>query len=312
MKSVQGNIKGHASALITILIWGTTFISTKLLLTNFKPIEILFYRFCIGLLILLIVHPRFLRNTTKKQEITFAAAGLCGITLYYLLENIALNYTWSSNVGIIVSVAPFLTVLLNWVFEREKPKFNFFIGFIISIAGIILISYNGSVLLHLNPIGDILAFLAAIVWAFYSILSKKISQFKYNAIQVTKRTFFYGILFMTPMLLVFHFNLGITRFAHPVNIFNILFLGLGASALCFVTWNLAVRFLGAVKTSIYIYIVPVVTVITSAIVLHEKITWMTVGGVILTLGGLFLSETKSIFQRGKKNGRTRYEMCDDN
>lgn len=289
----NNNINGHVSAFITILIWGTTFISTKILLAEFKPIEILFYRFCIGLLVLLAVYPRRLKGTTKKQELTFAAAGLCGITMYYLLENIALTYTAVSNVGVIVSIAPFFTAILaSWFLDGEKPKANFFIGFFAAIIGIFLISFNGSAVLKLNPVGDLLTLLAAIVWAVYSILSRKISQFGYNTIQTTRKIFCYGLTFMLPMLFLFNFEWGLERFTPPVNIFNILFLGLGASALCFVTWNFAVKILGAVQTSIYIYMVPVVTVITSVIVLKERITWMSAAGTVLTLAGLLLSEKK--------------------
>lgn len=285
--------KGHVSAFITILIWGTTFISTKVLLTDFKPIEILFYRFGIGLIVLLIAYPHKLKGTTKKQELLFAAAGLCGVTLYYLLENVALTYTTASNVGVIISIAPFFTAILaNWFLDGEKPKENFFIGFFAAIIGIFLISFNGSAVLKLNPVGDLLALSAAIVWAAYSILSRKISQFGYNTVQTTRRIFCYGMLFMIPVLLLFRFEWGIERFIQPVNLFNILFLGLGASALCFVTWNLAVKILGAVKTSIYIYMVPVITVVTSVIVLRERVTWMSALGTILTLAGLFISEKK--------------------
>ena len=78
------------------------------------------------------------------------------------------------------------------------------------------------------------------------------------------------------------------------------YLGLGASALCFVTWNLAVRVLGAVKTAAYIYILPVITLITSALVLHEHITVMTVIGTVLALAGLVLSESKNLFRRKNK------------
>ena len=87
-----------------------------------------------------------------------------------------------------------------------------------------------------------------------------------------------------------HFKFGFERFAEPTNLFNILFLGLAASALCFATWNFAVKLLGAVTTSVYIYIVPVVTVITSVIVLHEKITLIETFGIVLTLLGLVISE----------------------
>jgi drug/metabolite transporter (DMT)-like permease len=97
---------------------------------------------------------------------------------------------------------------------------------------------------------------------------------------------------MLPMLFLFGFELGLERFTQPANIFNILFLGLGASALCFVTWNFAVKILGAVRTSVYIFIVPVITVVTSVIVLKEKVTWMSALGTVLTLTGLFISEKK--------------------
>ena len=78
-------------------------------------------------------------------------------------------------------------------------------------------------------------------------------------------------------------------------------MGLGASALCFVTWNYAVTILEAVKTSVYIYMVPVITVLTSVIVLHEQITFMAGVGTILTMAGLFISESKCFILRGKTN-----------
>lgn len=284
---------GHLSALLTIIIWGTTFISTKILLTDFQPVEILFFRFVMGLLVLLLVYPHGLTGTTRSQEITFAAAGLCGICMYYLLENIALTYTMASNVGVIISVAPFFTAILTHLFLKgeEKLRPNFFIGFIVAMVGIFLISFNGSKL-ELNPAGDFLALLAALVWACYSLLTKKISGYGYHTILTTRRVFFYGILFMIPALFLFDFQLELTRFADPVYLFNVIYLGLGASALCFVTWNFAVKVLGAVKTSIYIYLVPVITVGTSVLILHENITVLASMGTVLTLAGLFLSESK--------------------
>ena len=75
---------GHAAAFLTIVIWGTTFISTKVLLRTFSPIEILFIRFVIGYIALWCVYPKHLRSGGRAQELVFAAAGLCGITLYYL------------------------------------------------------------------------------------------------------------------------------------------------------------------------------------------------------------------------------------
>lgn len=297
---------GHLAALVTILIWGTTFISTKVLLADFEPIEILFFRFLMGFLALIIAYPRRMRGTTKQQETIFAAAGLCGVCLYYLLENIALTYTMASNVGVIISIAPFFTGLLTHLFLKgeEKLRTNFFVGFVAAMVGICLISFNGTKM-QLNPLGDLLALAAAVVWACYSVLTRKISTFGYHTIQTTRRVFAYGILFMIPALFLFDCRLGAERFANPVYLGNILFLGLGASALCFVTWNTAVKILGAVKTSIYIYLVPVITIATSALILHENITIISGAGTILALFGLFLSEYRGKAQ--KKNTQEEFK-----
>ena len=282
---------GHLAALLTILIWGTTFISTKILLTDFQPVEILFFRFIMGYLVLLTAYPHHIKRLGGKQEITFAAAGFCGVCLYYLLENVSLTYTMASNVGVIMSVAPFITAILAHLFMKseERLQINFLIGFIVAMTGIILISFNGSQL-KLNPVGDILAFAAAFVWACYSILTKRIGSFGLPVILTTRRTFFYGILFMIPTLFLFDFQLDMPRFTDMKNLLNILYLGIGASALCFVTWNYAVKILGAVKTSIYIYMVPAITVITSMLVLKETVTFLSITGTILAVVGLFLSE----------------------
>lgn len=254
----------------------------------------------LGLLALLAADPRPLKGTTAKQELTFAAAGLCGVCLYYLLENVALTYTMASNVGVIISVAPCFTALLSRLFLRQEEKLGvrFFAGFGVAMAGIVLISLNGSAL-QLNPVGDLLALLAAFLWACYSILTKKIAGFGFRTILTTRRVFCYGILFMVPALFLFGFRLDLGRFANPAYLLNILFLGLGASALCFVTWNAAVKLLGAVKTSVYIYLVPVITVAASVLILQEPFTWMTAAGTALTLAGLLLSESKPKKERAK-------------
>lgn len=281
---------GHAAAIVTILIWGTTFIFTKLLLKEFEPVEILLFRFVIGFVLLIAVHPHRLKGTSKRQEAVFAGAGLCGICLYYLLENIALTYTLASNVGVIISAAPFFTAILSRIFEKkERLSLSFFAGFALAMAGIFLLSFEGSKV-QVSPVGDLLALAAAFVWACYSVLTRKISGFGYPTILTTRRVFAYGIAFMLPTLFFFDFRLGLERFADLENLCNILFLGAGASALCFVTWNYAVRVLGAVKTSVYIYMVPVITVVSSMLVLGEKLTLAGGAGIVLTLAGLAVSE----------------------
>lgn len=291
---------GHMSAFLTIMIWGTTFISTKILLKDFQPVEILFIRFIIGIVALLIVCPRRLHITDRRQEAFFALAGLTGICLYYLLENIALTYTMASNVGVIISIAPFFTAILSHLFVKseEKMHVSFMVGFVVAMIGVALISFSGREF-ALNPMGDLLAVLAALVWACYSILTRKISSFGYPVILTTRRTFFYGILWMLPALCIFDLKINLTRFIDIKTIFNILYLGFGASALCFVTWNFAVKVLGAVKTSVYIYMVPVITIVTSVLILKEPLTWMSVVGTVLAVTGLFLSEYSGKVKKGR-------------
>ena len=283
---------GHFYAIMTIFIWGTTFVSTKLLLIDFSPLEILFLRFTLGLAALYAINTHKLILKEAKHLFYIIAAGLCGITLYFLLENIALTYTTAANVGIIVTVAPILTALFSQIiFKEDKLTTTFFIGFILAISGVFIISFK-DVSVTINPTGDILAFLASCVWAVYSILCKKIASFGYNTIQTTRDSFLYGIILMIPAIYISPISFTADKILDPVNAFNLLYLGLGASAMCFVTWNIAVKILGPLKTSAYIYAVPVVTITTSYIFLSEKITFTTVSGTVLILLGLLLSENK--------------------
>lgn len=285
-------LPGHLAALFTIVMWGTTFISTKVLLVDFRPVEILFLRFVLGFAALWLVYPHRFKVTEKGQSLYFVAAGICGVTLYFLMENIALSFTLASNVGVIVSVSPFFTALFTHLFVKggDKLRLNFFVGFLSAMVGIFLISFNGSTNFQLNPAGDLMALAAAILWAAYSVLTKKISSFGYPVIPMTRRIFAYGLVFMLPVLIPLGFHPNMQAFTNPVNLFNILFLGLGASALCFVTWNMALAILGAVKTAIYLYMVPIVTVVTSILVLHEKITGMAAAGIAFTVAGLAISQ----------------------
>lgn len=156
---------GHILALLTAIIWGTTFIATKVLLRSFAPLEILFLRFLIGFVALILMYPKPLKYHSLKEEATYLSAGLCGVTLYFLCENIALTYTQASNVGVIVAIAPLFTAILSHFFlKEEKITGTFLLGLLTALLGIALISFNGAKL-SLNPKGDLLAIGAAIVWA---------------------------------------------------------------------------------------------------------------------------------------------------
>ncbi len=284
---------GHLGALLTISIWATTFASTKVLLEDFTPVEIMFYRFAVGYIALLVIRPRFIKYRSIGEEVLFMAAGICGVSIFYLFQNTALTYTFASNSAVLMSVSPLFTALItHYLLKTETLRPSFFAGFAVSMTGIALIGFNGNFVLELNPLGDILSVLCAFVWAVYSLIIRKISDQNYDNILVTKKVFFYGLIFMLPLLPLFGFETGLERFASMPNLLNMLFLGLAASAVCYMTWNYALKVLGAVKTSVYIYVIPVMTIVISATVLQEKITLVAAAGAILILSGLYLSERK--------------------
>ena len=291
-------VKGHLSASLTVMIWALTFISTKVLLKDFLPIEILFIRFLIGFLVLTVVSRRRLSFNGWSKEKYSMIAGLFGVFLYYYLENVALTYTLAMNVGIIGSVSPFMTALISrFVLKQGTIPKIFVLGFICSMIGISLISLSGT--LNVDPIGDGLALIATVCWASYSLIVKKISTFGEGTIAATQRIFFYGLLFMLPVLFLSIDSFDVSRFAQLGNLSKLLFLGAGASALCFVTWNFSVKTLGAVRATVYIYTIPMLTTIASVTILGETITIKTVFGILLTLTGLILSELPNLLRQRK-------------
>ncbi|MBR5329363.1 MAG: DMT family transporter [Firmicutes bacterium] len=285
--------KGHIAAIFTVAIWSTTYISTKILLTSFDPVEIMVYRFIIGFIALLLIAGKPMQLQKKSHELLFVFAGICGVALYFTLQNVALTYTYASNTGVVISTAPFFTAILTHLLlkNEERLHVSFFVGFLVAMAGIILITFNGAKM-ELNPLGDLLTVLAAITWGFYSVFTKIINNLGYNNIKAIRKIFGYGLIFMIPIVLLMDIEFSPQKLIMPENIFHIVYLGMGASALCFITWNYAIKVLGTVKTSVYIYLEPVITVVTSAWILHEIITPLAILGTILTMAGLVLSEIK--------------------
>lgn len=284
---------GHLLALFVTVVWGSAFVSTKVLLRAFHPIEIIIFRFLIAWFVLFLCSPRPLPPKSWKSELPFIGAGLTGLTLYFLLENFALAYTFASNVGIIIAAAPMFTALLLWLCRRApRPRGTFFAGFVIAMMGITLISLAGGEDFGLSPLGDLLTLGAAFSWGAYGVLVEMIQPQGYTDLQATRKIFFWGLVFTVPLVFIQHLDLSPGRLAAPEMLFNILYLGLGSSALCFVFWNKATACIGCVATNVYIYLTPVITVIASALILGEPIRPSSLGAIALILLGLWLSQKK--------------------
>jgi drug/metabolite transporter (DMT)-like permease len=289
-------------ALITVVIWATTFISSKILLNTFTPLEVMFYRFVIAYFLLLIIHPKFHKIECLKEEAMFLLAGVAGGSLYFLTENTAVKISQVSNVSLIIATAPILTAFLAHFFTKgEKLSKNLFLGFIVAILGVFLVIFNGNFMLKLNPVGDILALGAAISWSVYSITTKRFGS-KYNHLYLTRKIFFYALLTMIPFLFTSEFNFDVDKLLTFKSLSNLLFLGIVASSLCYVVWNFTVDKLGVVKTNNYIYLIPAITLIFSVLILKEKITLYSSLGAILIFLGVYISEHGlkiTVFQRNQ-------------
>lgn len=297
-------LSGILFAAFSVFLWGTTFVSTKVLLDDFSAAEILVFRFLVAYAGLWAIHPHRLRVRERIDELWFALAGLSGITVYQLLENLAIQHTNASNVSILVAICPIFTALSCQIFLGQKSiTWRFLAGFALAIFGIALVSLNGIATFRFHPAGDILALGAAFVWGFFGLFTTLFGKRGYPPLAATRRIFFYALVFMIPLVAYgilrapggsgFAIDLdrarNAARFSSPTNWGHGLFLGLLASGACFVSWNRACEILGAVKANIALYLVPVVTLVFANLVLDERLTPVGFAGALCTLAGVILS-----------------------
>lgn len=282
---------GHFLALFTIIIWGSTFIASKYLLSWFSPEQIMLMRFVLAYVILFILNHNF-KKPKLKEELGFLFLGLTGCTLYFLTENMALVYTQTSNVSIIVAAAPILTAVIAHFFTKDERLTRYIImGAAIAFAGVILVVYNGTIILKLNPMGDILSFLAALCWAVYTVALKKYIN-KYDSVYLARKCSFYGFITALPIV-IFRGGINLAPiFSDYKILLCILFLGIIASGICYVTWNKAIDYIGVISTNNYIYINPFVTMVTAYFILSEHITIMGLIGAVLIICGVAVAGYK--------------------
>lgn len=281
----------HVGAALAVLAWGISFISTKLLLENgFHPIEIYIYRFTLAYIAMLAISHKRFKSNSWKDEGFFVVLGMVGGSIYFISENVALEYTYVSNVSLITSLSPLLTVLIaGFLYKSDRPGKEIWTGSALAFIGVGLVIFNSSFSLTIKPLGDILSLLAAVCWAVYSIIIKKLNAL-YNAFFITRKVFFYGVITALPALLVEPEITSPLELLHTVPLINILFLGLGCSLFAYLMWSLSVGKIGAIKASNYMYFQPVVTLIFSFLILHEKITVIGYIGCALILLGVWLAD----------------------
>lgn len=280
----------HLITALVVIIWGTTFVSTKVLIQHgLGPIEIMFYRFVLAYFCLLMVSHKRLWADNWKDEFMLMLSGLTGGTFYFIAENTALGITQASNVALLVCTTPIFTALLvHWIF-KEPLRRNMIIGSIIALIGVGLVVFSGSVLLQINPLGDFLSIMAALMWAVYCLILKPLGK-KYPTAFITRKVFLYSVISLLVYFLFDPLQVKIEVLFHPIVTLNLLFLGIVASMLCFIAWNAAVKVLGPSRTANYIYVQPFSTLVLSSIILSEVITLTSMIGAVCIIGGVYLAE----------------------
>jgi drug/metabolite transporter (DMT)-like permease len=252
-------------------------------------VEIMLVRFITAYLFLWLLYPRWQRVASWREELLFAALGVASGSLYFILENTALVYTTATNVSLICALIPLLTALfVHLALHDSKLGKWYCIGSAVSVTGAVLVILNGHFSLKIYPFGDFLAFLSIVSWAFYGVLVRLLKG-NYNSLFVTRKIFFYSIVTLLPYFLLHPFNPPLATLVKPVVAFNLAFLGIVASSLCYFLWTLCLRQLGVDKTNNYIYFNPLVTIITASIVLSEQITVYVVCGALLIVSGLLIA-----------------------
>ena len=284
----------HLVAFLVVVVWGTTFVFTKLLLiAGLTAAQIFVLRFIVAYMLLLVY------ALTRKQfrwfasswqdEVLMLALGITGGSLYFLTENSAMIYTTTTNTSLIVCLCPLFAALLAALFYRSQRLHGIqIVGSVVAAIGVIVVVLNGHFVLHLSPLGDSLAFVACLCWAFYSLIMIPAGQ-RYDTLFITRKVFFYGLVSMIPYFLFVEPDLpSLSVVLRPDVLANLLFLGCVASMLCYLAWNWVIKKLGAVIATNYVYFNPVTTVIFAWLILSERITIYFLIGTLLILTGMYL------------------------
>ena len=281
-------------ALFVVLMWGTTFVSSKVLLNSgLLPADIFFVRFVMAYCCMLCISHKRLFANSVADELTLVGLGLMGGSVYFLVENMALLHSTASNVSILVSTTPLVTAMLLAIFYKsERLSMRQIFGSILAFVGVVLVVLNGQFILHLNPLGDALALGASFTWGFYSLFMRRIMG-RYSADFITRKVFFYGLVTILPYF----------AFVNPLNIdlltsgnmtiwSNLIFLGIIASTGGYLLWNWVMRKLGAVKSTNFIYLQSLVCMAAGHVILGERITLMAIAGAVILIVGMILAVRK--------------------
>ncbi len=288
------SLRYHIGAILAASAWGAAFISTKVLLQHgLSAVEIYVLRFVIAYVFTLCICPTPMWSRSIKDELLFVLCGVCGGSVYFIAENTACVYTMVTNVSLIVTLSPLITTLIVAVAYKDVhlPR-GFVLGSLIAFLGVACVIFNSSFVVKVKPFGDLLALLAAVSFSIYTLVLKPLNAV-YNSWFITRKTFAYGVITALPFMALEPEHSSWRVLLNHEVIINLVLLSVIASVLAYVLWAQTVKRMGEVKAGNYLYLSPLVTLVMSALLLHEHISIVGYTGCALIMAGVILSEKMS-------------------
>lgn len=298
IQASQKNIyTGIWLAILATIIWSGNFIVAKAVHKEIPPISLNFYRWLVAALIIFpLAYKRFRAEwsiVSKSWNYLFWIS-LTGISLFNTFVYIGAHYTSAINLALIgTTSSPIMSIIFARIFLKEKIGWMKLAGLILCVTGVLFLLSKGDFhnLLHLKfSEGDLWVLLAAFCFAIYNTMVKK----KPAAISPINFLF---VIFSFGTLMVFPFFVWETNHSPAVEwkgslVLSILYLGLGASVICFLIWNAAIGKLGAGRTALFGNLIPIFSSIEAALLLHEDFTWIHVVSMIIVFTGIILANSQ--------------------
>jgi drug/metabolite transporter (DMT)-like permease len=275
---------------LTVVFWGLSIISTKVVLAQVPPITIALIRYVIATatLIPLALYTHSLSKMESKDIMTIAVTSLLGIVLYFVFENTALQYTTASNASMIVAALPIFALIIEATFFRLKVDRWLACCLIVSIVGVYLVvTVNGRLdFSSARFLGNLLMIGSMICWVIYTFLNRNLDQ-KYPSIAIITYQSLASIFLFVPFVLPEMGRWPNLTSLSPAIWMNLIFLGVFCSALEYLFYIYAVKRLGATVSSTFLNLIPVVTVVAGFLLLQEKLFWIEILGMGLIMASIY-------------------------
>ena len=288
--------KTSIKLLCVMFIWAASWIFIKVALRDIPPYTLAFLRFSTAAPVIYALSlAKFGKEKvriTMEEVPTYVLLGLTGVTLLYVTEFKALEYTTAINASILINISVIFIAFFAFFFLGENLGKKEWLGILISFIGVIFVVSNGAVeFLHTNTfIGDILMMISSIFWAVYSIVGKKFLETR-EPIIVTTYAFIFGAIFLIPFS-VYEGLIHIIWKISPIDWIAVFYLSFFCSVFAYIVWYQAIKQENASEVAVFLYLIPLFTALLANIFLKEKITPFLIIGGALIICGVHLAQKK--------------------